>query len=403
MTGSGAGSGRTDPDERFQLRVAAAIPGGADLLKQTDRRQLGIRREPRFNDRLVGLELRRDGAVRSGAGSRQDRDRDRPRGSTGESCRGWRPTGAPAHSYSCLAPGSASVAFASPVRTSRLRSCRRRMVNWITGRERRSQPAARPCCRLSDFRPPQLSNLQPPLTTLEGRSRMRRELRVRFSSVRAERRDSSPILNAICTCGRGPPVRGRWRRWSVSSRHASGCGSIEKGARSHGRGSANFWAIPWPCSESQSSASRPNRSADWKRGCDFSSARAADGSSRARWLTSSRSSADRRRPEHLRSPRYVASPPLPLHPVAAVEATTNTSEGVDATRSGQDSCSGVRRQRAWPMVECGREPHARGCADSRVAGWGPLSLVDKHRPLRGASWTAGCRTGCPVVWEVGTG
>src|SRR5215217_5216233 len=38
------------------------------------------------------------------------------------------------------------------------------MVKRITGRERGSQPAARPCCRLSDFHPPQLSNLQPPLT-----------------------------------------------------------------------------------------------------------------------------------------------------------------------------------------------------------------------------------------------
>src|SRR4051812_43557206 len=38
------------------------------------------------------------------------------------------------------------------------------MVNGITGRERGSQPAARPCCRLSDFRPPQVSVLQPPLT-----------------------------------------------------------------------------------------------------------------------------------------------------------------------------------------------------------------------------------------------
>ena len=38
------------------------------------------------------------------------------------------------------------------------------MVKSITGREQRSQPAARPCCRLSDFRPPQLSYLPPPLT-----------------------------------------------------------------------------------------------------------------------------------------------------------------------------------------------------------------------------------------------
>src|SRR4029453_14178497 len=42
------------------------------------------------------------------------------------------------------------------------------MVNYITGRERRSQPAARPCCRLSDFGPPQLSNLLPPLTLTLG-------------------------------------------------------------------------------------------------------------------------------------------------------------------------------------------------------------------------------------------
>lgn len=38
------------------------------------------------------------------------------------------------------------------------------MVKLITGREQRSQPAARPSCRLSDFRPPQLSYLPPPLT-----------------------------------------------------------------------------------------------------------------------------------------------------------------------------------------------------------------------------------------------
>ena len=38
------------------------------------------------------------------------------------------------------------------------------MVNRITGREQCSQPAAIWCCRLSDFRPPQLSVLQPPLT-----------------------------------------------------------------------------------------------------------------------------------------------------------------------------------------------------------------------------------------------
>jgi hypothetical protein len=47
-------------------------------------------------------------------------------------------------------------------------SARRRdaLVMGITGRELRSEPAARPCCRLSDFRPPQLSNLSPPLTRL---------------------------------------------------------------------------------------------------------------------------------------------------------------------------------------------------------------------------------------------
>jgi hypothetical protein len=42
-------------------------------------------------------------------------------------------------------------------------------VNGVTGREPRSQPAARPCCRLSDFRPPQLSNLSPPLTLARHR------------------------------------------------------------------------------------------------------------------------------------------------------------------------------------------------------------------------------------------
>ncbi len=43
------------------------------------------------------------------------------------------------------------------------------MVKSITGREQRSQPAAKPCCRLSDLRPPQLSYLPPPLTTLSAR------------------------------------------------------------------------------------------------------------------------------------------------------------------------------------------------------------------------------------------
>jgi len=37
------------------------------------------------------------------------------------------------------------------------------MVKWITGREGDPQPGARPCCRLSDVRPPQESNLRPPL------------------------------------------------------------------------------------------------------------------------------------------------------------------------------------------------------------------------------------------------
>jgi Asp-tRNA(Asn)/Glu-tRNA(Gln) amidotransferase A subunit family amidase len=49
-------------------------------------------------------------------------------------------------------------------------------VNCITGREHRSQPAARPCCRLSDFRPPQVSNLQPPLTV---RALIKRDLNSR--------------------------------------------------------------------------------------------------------------------------------------------------------------------------------------------------------------------------------
>jgi hypothetical protein len=48
------------------------------------------------------------------------------------------------------------------------------MVIEITGRELRSQPAARPCCRLSDFRPPQLSYLPPPLTPAIGRLKIAR-------------------------------------------------------------------------------------------------------------------------------------------------------------------------------------------------------------------------------------
>ena len=43
------------------------------------------------------------------------------------------------------------------------------MVKSITGGEQRSQPAARSCCRLSDFRPPQLSYLPPPLTGVSAR------------------------------------------------------------------------------------------------------------------------------------------------------------------------------------------------------------------------------------------
>src|SRR5690349_18622538 len=39
------------------------------------------------------------------------------------------------------------------------------MVSEITGWEPRSQPAAIARCRLSDFQPPQLSVLQPPLTS----------------------------------------------------------------------------------------------------------------------------------------------------------------------------------------------------------------------------------------------
>jgi hypothetical protein len=63
------------------------------------------------------------------------------------------------------------------------------MVIEITRRELRSQPAARPCCRLSDFRPPQLSNLSPPLTasrlhTCENRSRQARRQPSRFASLR---------------------------------------------------------------------------------------------------------------------------------------------------------------------------------------------------------------------------
>jgi hypothetical protein len=47
------------PDERFQLRIAAYIPGGPDLFEEADGRELRIRGEARFDDRLVGLDLRR--------------------------------------------------------------------------------------------------------------------------------------------------------------------------------------------------------------------------------------------------------------------------------------------------------------------------------------------------------
>jgi hypothetical protein len=45
--------------ERFQLRVPTDVPGGPNLVEQPHRRQLGIHREAGFNDRLVGIELRR--------------------------------------------------------------------------------------------------------------------------------------------------------------------------------------------------------------------------------------------------------------------------------------------------------------------------------------------------------
>jgi hypothetical protein len=45
--------------ERFQLRVAAGIARGADLIEEADRRQLGIGRQAGFDDRLVGIELGR--------------------------------------------------------------------------------------------------------------------------------------------------------------------------------------------------------------------------------------------------------------------------------------------------------------------------------------------------------
>jgi hypothetical protein len=51
-------------DKRFQLRVAARVAGGADLVEQPHRRQLGIGGEPGLNNRFVGVELRRDGRPR---------------------------------------------------------------------------------------------------------------------------------------------------------------------------------------------------------------------------------------------------------------------------------------------------------------------------------------------------
>src|SRR4051812_16730782 len=67
------------------------------------------------------------------------------------------------------------------------------MVSRITGREPRSQPAASGHCRLSDFQPPQLSVLQPPLTSLDHlcptarRYPSRERLLVRRSRLRLAR------------------------------------------------------------------------------------------------------------------------------------------------------------------------------------------------------------------------
>lgn len=60
-------------------------------------------------------------------------------------------------------------------------------MNGITGRELRSQPAARPCCRLSDFHPPQLPNLSPPLT----------DVREMSLSVVSQLRDSAAKIASV--------------------------------------------------------------------------------------------------------------------------------------------------------------------------------------------------------------
>jgi hypothetical protein len=55
--------GRPRPDsadEDLELRQATGVAGSADLLEQLRGAELGVGLEPRGDDRLVGVELRRD-------------------------------------------------------------------------------------------------------------------------------------------------------------------------------------------------------------------------------------------------------------------------------------------------------------------------------------------------------
>lgn len=94
-------------------------------------------------------------------------------------------------SCSILARGNASIASVSPVRTSRLHSCRRRMVKSITGREQCSQPAAR-------------SHTSSPLGNL--RSDGARHPVQRFPQPLTAR-GYSLIASAACTCSPQSPYR----------------------------------------------------------------------------------------------------------------------------------------------------------------------------------------------------
>ena len=70
MTGSGSGGGRTWWTNCFQLRVAAGVAGGADLVEQAHGGQLGVGGEALANDRLIGGQLGRAAHPLAQAGRR---------------------------------------------------------------------------------------------------------------------------------------------------------------------------------------------------------------------------------------------------------------------------------------------------------------------------------------------